>query len=75
MTEPGCRQTEAAPCCPRFRRVALERLYPVTGYCVLTHRTGRLMIPSIEEYRAYCTSSRFRRCPWWAHPERAEERG
>ncbi|HSB70068.1 MAG TPA: hypothetical protein VLT62_12105 [Candidatus Methylomirabilis sp.] len=81
MTEFTCDKTDdglaswsgpAVPMYPRFRSVAVERPYPVTGYCVLTHRPGRLMIPSIVEYRAYCSSDGFRECPWWTHPERAE---
>lgn len=50
--------------CPQFRSYDLERVYPVRGYCVLTQSPGWFMIPSIEEYRNYCTSWGFHRCPW-----------
>ena len=51
--------------CPQMRPACAEWLYPVEGYCVLKWTPAWLMIPSIEEFRQYCTA-RFRQCPWFA---------
>ncbi len=51
--------------CPQFRPCDLTRMYPVRGYCILTQTPGWLMIPSIEEYRMYCTGWGFAQCPWF----------
>ena len=53
------------PLCPQFRRCNLEGTYPVQGHCVLSRSPGWFMIPSIEEYRTYCTSRVFTRCHWF----------
>lgn len=53
------------PVCPQMRKASAEWLYPVEGYCVLERSPGWLMIPSIEEYRSYCTTPRFHECPWF----------
>jgi len=53
------------PLCPQLRPATAQWLYPVEGYCTLEHIPGGLMIPSIEEYRTYCTSSRFHECKWF----------
>jgi hypothetical protein len=53
------------PLCPQFRQCAVERLYPVQGYCVLSQSSGWFMVPSIEEYRKYCTTSCFGACCWF----------
>ena len=58
-------QEESKPLCPQFRSYNLERLYPVQGHCALSGFPGRLMIPSIEEYRTYCTRVAFVLCPWF----------
>jgi hypothetical protein len=78
------------PLCPQFRSCNLEGLYPVRGHCVLSRSPGWFMIPSIEEYRTYCTSRGFVLCPWFgqtaeaagpvedesgAHPARTEAWG
>jgi len=52
------------PCCPQLRRCQIERLDPVQGYCVLAHAPGWFRVPSIEEYREYCTTPRFAACGW-----------
>jgi hypothetical protein len=51
--------------CPRFRPAALERLYPVTRYCVVRARPGCLMVPCAADYRLYCCSGQFDACPWY----------
>jgi hypothetical protein len=56
---------ETKPLCPQFRSCDLAGVYPVRGYCVLTRSPGWFMIPSIEEYRTYCTSWGFVQCPWF----------
>jgi hypothetical protein len=53
------------PLCPQFRGCGIEGLYPVQGYCVLSQSPGWFMIPSIEEYREYCTTPRFGECCWF----------
>lgn len=53
------------PLCPQFRGCDHEGLYPVQGYCVLADSPGWLMLPSIEEYREYCTTPRFGACRWF----------
>lgn len=54
------------PACPQMRPACVERLYPVQGYCVLSQVPAWFMIPSIAEFRDYCTTPRFRQCPWFA---------
>lgn len=53
------------PSCPQFRLSRIQRLYPVEGCCVLARTPGWFMIPSIEEYREYCTTPRFQDCCWF----------
>ncbi len=53
------------PCCPQFRSVGLDRLYPVTGYCVVRERPRCFRIPEVAAYRAYCCSGHFDACPWY----------
>ncbi len=53
------------PRCPHFQAAHAERIYPVEGYCVLTTSPGLLMIPSIAEFKMYCTAVRFSVCPWF----------
>ena len=57
------------PQCPQLRLTSTEWLYPVEGYCILERSAGRLMIPSIEEYRNYCTTARFHECCWFGGAE------
>jgi len=54
-------QGPGEPVCPFFKQVAADWLYPVTGYC-RGRKDGKLMIPSISEYRTFCTTDRFRLC-------------
>jgi len=61
------------PLCPQLRQACMDWLYPVQGYCILEHIPGGLMIPSIEEYRTYCTTSRFHECKWFRKAERTED--
>ena len=49
------------PICPFFKKAHADRLYPVTGYC-RGRLNGKLMIPSIAEYREFCTTERCRSC-------------
>jgi hypothetical protein len=56
---------EPRPLCPQLHSCDHERLYPVEGYCVLADSPGWFMIPSIEEYRQYCTTPRFGECRWF----------
>ena len=51
--------------CPQFRPCNLDGLYPVRGHCVLSRSPGWYMIPSIEEYGRYCTTSDFAQCCWY----------
>lgn len=57
----GWFQGVGEPLCPFFKRVAADWLYPVTGYC-RGRPDGKLMIPSIAEYRERCTTEHFRSC-------------
>ena len=50
------------PLCLQFRSCSTESSYPVQGHCVLAQSPGWFMIPSIEEYREYCTRSWFAAC-------------
>jgi len=45
------------PACPYFQPAQADWLYPVSGYC-----RGLLMIPSIEEYRALCSTAQHATC-------------
>lgn len=56
---------ETKPLCPQCRPCDVEGLYPVRSYCVLSPSPGWLMIPSIAEYRTYCTGRGFAGCPWF----------
>lgn len=49
------------PICPFFKKAPADWLYPVIGYC-LGRLDGKLMIPSIAEYRELCTTEHFRSC-------------
>jgi hypothetical protein len=54
------------PLCPQFRVHHTERFYPVQGSCVLAGWPGWFMIPSIAEYREYCTTPQFSQCCWFS---------
>ncbi len=62
---------ETKPLCTQFRACNLEELYPVRGHCVLSRSPGWFMIPSIEEYRTYCTKVEFVQCRWFARTGKA----
>jgi hypothetical protein len=57
----GAFQGLGEPVCPFFKKACADWLYPVTGYC-LGRLNGKLMIPSIAEYREFCTTERCRSC-------------
>ena len=50
--------------CPHFWPVNAG-LYAVVGYCASPRFPGRLIIPSLEEYRECCTTDRFPVCAWF----------
>jgi len=54
-------QEAGEPICPFFKKATADWLYPVTGYC-RGRLDGKLMIPSIAEYRQLCTTEHFRSC-------------
>jgi hypothetical protein len=57
----GLFQEPGEPICPFFKKATADWLYPVTGYCQ-GRADGKLMIPSIAEYRELCTTEHFRSC-------------
>ncbi len=60
-TTAGWFQEAGEPICPFFKKAIVDRLYPVTGYC--RGRTdGKLLIPSIADYRRLCTTEQYRSC-------------
>lgn len=54
-------QGPGEPICPFFKKACADWLYPVTDYC-LGRLNGKLMIPSIAEYREFCTTEHYRSC-------------
>ena len=68
-------RAEPRPRCPQFRASREERLYPVEGYCVLAESPGWFMIPSIEEYREFCTTPRSGDCCWFGRIGNGEMAG
>ena len=57
----GLFQEAGEPICPFFKKATADWLYPVTGFC-RGRPDGKLMIPSIDEYRESCTTEQFRCC-------------
>jgi hypothetical protein len=57
----GLFQEPGEPICPFFKKATADWLYPVTGFC-RGRPDGKLMIPSIDEYRESCTTEQFRSC-------------
>jgi CheY-like chemotaxis protein len=57
----GLFQEPGEPICPFFKKATADWLYPVTGYCQ-GRADGKLMIPSITDYRESCTTEQFRCC-------------
>ena len=55
--------------CPMLRPVQAGPLYPVQGYCILGRSSGGFMIPSIAEFREFCSGSGFAACPWFGSAE------
>jgi len=64
-TWPAASHEKLRAVCPQFRPCDLEGLYPVRGHCVLSRCPGWFMIPSIEEYRMFCTKVGFAQCRWF----------
>jgi hypothetical protein len=58
-------QAVSGPMCPMLRPVQAGPLYPVQGYCVLGCSPVGLMIPSIAEFREFCSGPGFAACPWF----------
>ncbi len=58
---PGGFQGSGEPVCPFFKKVSAKWLYPLAGYCG-NRPDGKLMIPSIAEYRQFCTTEDFQSC-------------
>ena len=52
-------QEVGEPICPFFKKASADWLYAVTGHC-RGRPDGKLMIPSIAEYRDRCTTKRVR---------------
>ncbi len=72
MLDAACvHPTTVPPCappvfrCPQFLALRDDGAYPILGYCALSAAPGALMIPSVEEFRTFCTTDAFRHCPWW----------
>ncbi len=60
-TTAGWFQEAGEPICPFFKKAIVDWLYPVTGYC--RGRTdGKLLIPSIADYRRLCATEQYRSC-------------
>jgi hypothetical protein len=68
-------RADPRPRCPQLRACRVERLYPVQGYCMLAESPGWFMIPSIEEYREYCTTLRHGDCCWFRRTGAGEMTG
>jgi len=49
--------------CPMLRAAQAELLYPVQGYCILGRSPAGFMIPSIAEFREFCSGPGFTACP------------
>ncbi len=63
------------PRCPALNPVNADCLYPVAGYCAANRHSGRLMIPSIEEYETFCATDRYGDCPWSVNLEGPSQPG
>ena len=59
----------SVPMCPMLRPAQAGPLYPVQGYCILGRSSGGFMIPSIAEFREFCSGSGFAACPWFGSAE------
>lgn len=59
------------PICPFFKKAGADWLYPVTGYCQ-GRLNGKLMIPSVAEYREFCTTERYRFCRYCSEGQTIE---
>jgi hypothetical protein len=55
-------QITRLPVCPMLKS-ADTNWYAVDGYCVIEGFPGRLMIPTIDTFQGYCTTTRFCHCP------------
>jgi len=52
---------EPKPRCPFFKKIEDDRYYPLVGYCSAP-LTGGLEVPSIAEFRDFCTTERYIDC-------------
>ena len=50
---------QLVPHCPQFRLCVLDRLHPVTGYCVVREQPRCFMIPHVASYHVYCCRGQF----------------
>jgi hypothetical protein len=74
-------QSVSVRMCPMLRLVPAGHMYPVRGYCVVGRSPGGFMIPSIAEFREFCSGPGFAACPWFgsaqddlqARPEASEQ--
>jgi hypothetical protein len=53
---------ELTSCCPYLKRVANERHYSIQGYCQRP-LLCELRVPSISEFRHFCTTGNYYHCP------------
>ena len=56
-------QAASVSTCPMLRSAHARSLYPIRGYCVLGRSDGGFMIPSIAEFREFCSGPGFTACP------------
>jgi hypothetical protein len=48
--------------CPYFNRLGNEVRYPIIGYCERSSVCA-LRVPSLGEFKRFCTTGDFRHCP------------
>jgi hypothetical protein len=62
MDASDSKEAEAGPSsCPYFQPSRADWLYPVHGYCRGLPQ-GLLMIPSVDEYRTFCSTRQHTAC-------------
>ena len=66
------KRPEAHASCPFFRPVEAYCIHPIAGYCRAAPK-GTLMIPSLAEHRAWCSTPCYADCPHYG--ARREEAG
>lgn len=52
---------EPEPRCPFFKKIVDDRCYPLSGYCSAP-LAGGLEVPTIAEFRDFCTTERYVEC-------------